>query len=114
MMVSLAAQKRNQKSAEKSEGENNGFFIRNSSRCSGSLGMGKIWTSNANKGLMEVSPVHYTVPTTYTHRDIVYQVFDGIVPGTKKVLAHIYDVTVYDNSGHLKTSTAVHTVEYTA
>ena len=75
--------------------------------------MGKVWTSNANERLMEVSPVHYTVPTTYTNRNIVYQVFDGIVPGTKKVLAHIYDVTVYDRSGHLKTSTAVHTVEYT-
>ena len=35
---------------------------------------------------MEVTPVHYTVPTTYTNRDIVYQVFDGIVPGTKKSL----------------------------
>lgn len=113
-MASLAAQKRNQKSAEKSEGENNGFYSWNSSRCSGLLGMGKVRTSNAYKGLMEVSPVHYTVPTTYTNRDIVYQVFDGIVPGTKKVLAHIYDVTVYDRSGHLKTSTAVHTVEYTA
>jgi len=63
---------------------------------------------------MEVSPVHYTVPTSYTNRNIVYQVFDGIVPGTKKVLAHIYDVTVYDRNGHLKTSTSVHTVEYTA
>jgi len=63
---------------------------------------------------MEVSPVHYTVPTSHTNRNIVYQVFDGIVPGTKKVLAHIYDVTVYDRNGHLKTSTSVHTVEYTA
>ena len=107
-------QKRNQKSAAKSEGENNGIHIWSYSRCSGLLGMGKVRTSNANERLMEVSPVHYTVPTTYTNRNIVYQVFDGIVPGTKKVLAHIYDVTVYDRSGHLKTSTAVHTVEYTA
>jgi hypothetical protein len=107
-------QKRNQKSAAKSEGENNGIHIWSYSRCSRLLGMGKVWTSNANERLMEVSPVHYTVPTTYTNRNIVYQVFDGIVPGTKKVLAHIYDVTVYDRNGHLKTSTAVHTVEYTA
>lgn len=76
--------------------------------------MGKVWPSSNRSRLMEVSPVHYTVPTTYTHRDIVYRVFDGIVPGTKKVLAYVYDVTVYDRSGHLKTSTAVHSVEYTA
>src|SRR6056300_1401037 len=113
-MANLVVQNVNQKSAEKSEGENNGIHIRSYSRCSGLLGMGKVWTFNAFKGLMEVSPVHYTVPTTYTHRDIVYRVFDGTIPGTKKVLAYVYDTTVYDRSGHLKTSTAVHSVEYTA
>jgi hypothetical protein len=112
-MASLVAQNVNQKSAAKSEEENNGLFIWNFSRRGSILGVGQI-RSTKSRRLMEVSPVHYTVPTTYTHRDIVYQVFDGIVPGTKKVLAHIYDVTVYDRSGHLKTSTAVHTVEYTA
>jgi len=114
MVKSGGVLQRQPRSAEKSEGENNGIHIWSYSRCSGLLGMGKVRTSNAFKGLMEVSPVHYTVPTTYTNRNIVYQVFDGIVPGTKKVLAHIYDVTVYDRNGHLKTSTAVHTVEYTA
>lgn len=63
---------------------------------------------------MEVTPVHHIVPTTHTYRDIDYKVFDGVVPGTKKVLAYVYDTTVYDSNGHLKTSTAAHMVEYTA
>lgn len=75
----------------------------------------KIMISSVRRrsSMESIAPIN-PVPTTWTHKDVVYSTREGKNVGETIVEATTYSVTVYDRNGNLQTVTNVHSVEWSA